>query len=108
MSEAQSSNSILLVRPASFGFHAEAAESNAFARAPADSEIGPRVLGEFDGLAQRLTDRGVDVRVLADTPDPRKPDAVFPNNWCRSTPMGRWSSTRWRPRRAGSNAMWTA
>ena len=37
--EAQTSNSVLLVRPASFGFHAEAAESNAFAKAADDPDL---------------------------------------------------------------------
>src|ERR687894_2268108 len=79
--EAQSSSSVLLVRPASFGFNAEGAESNAFARASQEPEIHSAVLREFDGLAQRLANAGVEVLVLDDTPDPAKPDAVFPNNW---------------------------
>ena len=80
-SEAQSSNSVLLVRPASFGFHAEAAESNAFAKASVDPEIASLANREFDALARRLSDAGVEVLVLEDSPDPAKPDAVFPNNW---------------------------
>ena len=79
--EPQSSNSVLLVRPASFGFHAEAAQSNAFARAADDPDLGKHVLREFDGLAARLTYAGVDVLVLDDKPKPPKPDAIFPNNW---------------------------
>jgi hypothetical protein len=80
-SEAQSSNSVLLVRPASFGFHAEATRSNAFAAAAAADDVGPVALAEFDGLAERLARAGVDVLVLDDSPDPAKPDAAFPNNW---------------------------
>ena len=78
--EAQSSNSVLLVRPASFGFHAEAAASNAFAKQPR-GEIGSKALREFDGLAERLTNAGVHVLILEDTSAPSKPDAIFPNNW---------------------------
>ena len=78
--EAQSSNSVLLVRPASFGFHAEAAASNAFAKQPR-GEIGSKALREFDGLAERLTNAGVHVLILEDTSGPSKPDAIFPNNW---------------------------
>ena len=80
-SDPQTSNSALLVRPASFGFHAEAAESNAFATAADDPEVGKRVLREFDGVAARLTYAGVEVLVLEDKPKPAKPDAIFPNNW---------------------------
>ena len=79
--EPQSSNAVLLVRPASFGFHAEAAQSNAFARAASDPDLQKNVLREFDGLAARLTYAGIEVLVLEDRPKPQKPDAIFPNNW---------------------------
>ena len=80
-SEAQSSNSVLLVRPASFGFHAEAADSNVFARAFADPGTSSLANREFDALAERLSDVGVEALILEDSPEPAKPDAIFPNNW---------------------------
>ena len=76
----QTSNSVLLVRPASFGFHAEAAASNAFASA-GDGDLQAKALAEFEGLARRLSQARVNTFILDDTPDPAKPDAVFPNNW---------------------------
>jgi hypothetical protein len=78
--ERQSSSAILMVRPASFGFHAEAAASNAFAHA-ADGDAQAAALREFDGVVERLTVAGVEVLVLDDTADPARPDAIFPNNW---------------------------
>jgi len=69
-----------MVRPASFGFHAEAAASNAFAR-PAHRDVQTDALREFDGLRERLAEAGVEVLVLDDGPNPPKPDAIFPNNW---------------------------
>lgn len=78
--ERQVSRSVLLVRPASFGFNPETAASNAFASA-ADDGVASAVLREFDAVAQRLSGAGVDVLVLEDAPDPPKPDAIFPNNW---------------------------
>ena len=69
---------MLLVRPAAFGFHAEAAQSNAFARAGSDSAVHQRALVEFDALAERLGRAGVELVVLPDSPEP---DALFPNNW---------------------------
>ena len=72
---------MLLVRPACFGFNAEAAQSNVFAHASADSNLQAKVLAEFDGLARHLSDAGIEVLTLEDTPTPTKPDAVFPNNW---------------------------
>ena len=76
--EVQTSGTVLIVRPASFGFHADAAQSNAFASAGADPA---RALNEFDGVVDALDRAGVEVLVLDDTPHPEKPDAVFPNNW---------------------------
>jgi hypothetical protein len=79
--EAQSAGDVLFVRPAAFGFNAEAAGSNAFAHASAEPDVAARALVEFDLLARRLADAGVGVMILDDTNDPAKPDAVFPNNW---------------------------
>lgn len=77
----QTSNAVLLVRPASFGFHAEAAQSNAFASASQDADIVKRAEAEFEGLARRLGETGVEVAILEDAPQPAKPDSIFPNNW---------------------------
>jgi hypothetical protein len=77
--EAQSSNAVLMVRPAAFGFHAEAAQSNAFASDRGAEETA--VLREFDGAVEALAKQGVDVLILEDQPHPPKPDAIFPNNW---------------------------
>lgn len=79
--ECQTSDTVLLVRPASFGFHAEAALSNAFAQAPRDDDATRRAAAEFEGLANRLGKAGVEVLILEDSPAPVKPDAIFPNNW---------------------------
>ena len=79
--EAQSARSVLLVRPACFGFNAEAAQSNVFARQSADSGLQAKAVAEFEGLARRLSDAGVEVLLLGDTAEPPRPDAVFPNNW---------------------------
>jgi len=81
VSGAQASDTVLLVRPAGFGFHAEAARSNVFAERKTDRDLAERAIEEFDALARRLTDAGVQVLVLDDRPEPSKPDAIFPNNW---------------------------
>jgi hypothetical protein len=77
--ERQASNAVLLVRPASFGFNPETAASNAFASAAGDDTEA--VFREFDAVVQRLDGAGVAMLVLEDSPDPPKPDAIFPNNW---------------------------
>jgi len=76
----QTSNSVLLVRPAAFGFHAEASASNAFASA-AEGDVQSEALKEFDALTRRLSQARVNTLILDDTADPPKPDAIFPNNW---------------------------
>ena len=79
--EPQSARAVLLVRPAAFGFNSEAAKSNVFSHGSSDPDLASRALAEFDALAQRLSDAGVEAIILDDTADPWKPDAVFPNNW---------------------------
>jgi hypothetical protein len=72
-----------MVRPASFGPNAQTAASNAFQQAATggDPGVAARARREFDVLAGALARAGVEVVVFEDTPDPPKPDAVFPNNW---------------------------
>lgn len=81
MIESPTTDSVLLIRPANFGFDAEAAQSNVFAAETRDANVQQLALAEFERLAQRLVDAGVNVLILDDAPEPPKPDAVFPNNW---------------------------
>lgn len=77
----QCASRVLLVRPHEFGRNEAAARSNTFMHDPDDpsSEIARRALEEFDGLAARLAQAGVQVLVVED--DLHLPDSVFPNNW---------------------------
>ena len=80
----QTTSSILMVRPVSFGFNPETAASNAFQQwlpGQGPAEIQQRALAEFDQFVAMLRDKGIRVVVVADTATPQKPDAVFPNNW---------------------------
>jgi hypothetical protein len=82
--EPQSAQSVLMVRPASFGFNQQTAASNAFQQAgdpPGGLESQRLALIEFDSLAKALDRVGVEVLIVPDTPLPLKPDAIFPNNW---------------------------
>lgn len=79
--EAQAAGAVMLVRPACFGFNAEAAVSNVFSRASADPGVQAKVAAEFESVARALADAGVEVLILDDSAEPAKPDAVFPNNW---------------------------
>jgi hypothetical protein len=81
--EAQTASAVLMIRPAGFGANAETAATNVFQRDPRGTaeEILLRARAEFDALVAALRAHGVDVHVVEDTPEPPKPDAIFPNNW---------------------------
>jgi hypothetical protein len=104
----QSTNSVLMIRPARFYPNPETAADNAFQRRDADRDSAALTLiarKEFDAAVQTLRAAGVNVHVFADTVEPEKPDAVFPNNWISTHHDGRialfpmYSSLRRRERR---------
>lgn len=77
-------SAIVMVRPASFGFNPETASTILFQREITENsrkEIERRARIEFDMLAGRLTEAGVEIIIFEDKEELRTPDAVFPNNW---------------------------
>jgi hypothetical protein len=75
-------DSILMVRPASFSYDPGTAASNTFQKKElADRELQEEALNEFERVRERLEELGVELFIVDDTPDPAKPNAVFPNNW---------------------------
>eukprot|EP00913_Durusdinium_trenchii_P006350 g5962.t1 len=88
---AQSTDTILMVRPASFGSNPTTIASNAFQRAAVGDPEQTRAdaVREFDALVAAIREAGVNVIVIDDTPTPAKPDAVYPNNWFTTHPDGR-------------------
>ena len=83
-------NTVMMVRPAAFGFNEETAASNSFQRETflLNDEILDEALIEFDRAVNELRSHGINVHVAEDTLIPRKPDAVFPNNWISFHPDG--------------------
>lgn len=79
----QTTSNILMVRPANFGFNPETAESNFYQKRDARTpqEINKAAQKEFDDFVSLLDEKGVNVIVVEDTEDPKKTDAIFPNNW---------------------------
>ncbi|MBX7043986.1 MAG: amidinotransferase [Ignavibacteria bacterium] len=80
----QTTGTILMVRPASFGYNPETAGSNAFQKDISTADSGSQselAKAEFDLFARELIKAGIEIIVVDDTKDPPKPDAVFPNNW---------------------------
>jgi hypothetical protein len=88
---AQSTNSVLMVRPSRFYPNPETAIDNAFqSRASFNADaLGAAARSEFDAAVQELRDAGVTVHLFQDTAEPEKPDAVFPNNWISTHHDGR-------------------
>lgn len=83
--EAQSADTLMLVRPASFGFNPHTAASNAFQQPSAEAataDVARRARSEFASLVSALQAHGVRCCVVDDEAPPVRPDAVFPNNWC--------------------------
>ncbi len=83
MQQPQCADAVLMVRPAAFDYNPETAASNRMQQA---ADIPPSAAGElarseFDHVVAALRSEGVRVCVAEDTPEPPKPDAVFPNNW---------------------------
>src|SRR5947207_9176005 len=88
---AQSTNSVLMIRPGRFYPNPETAADNAFQR---NADRGSNALTimarkEFDAAVQTLREAGINVHVFEDTAEPEKPDAVFPNNWISTHDDGR-------------------
>jgi hypothetical protein len=87
----QSTNSVLMIRPCRFYPNPETAADNAFqARTEETADaLTAAAQNEFDSAVQTLRAAGVHVHVFADSAQPEKPDAVFPNNWISTHHDGR-------------------
>ncbi len=75
-----------MVRPKAFGYNAQTAVTNRFQspgshKSGSATDVAQRALREFDAFVAALTGEGITVCVVEDSDSPRKPDAVFPNNW---------------------------
>src|SRR5947207_13741801 len=88
---AQSTDSVLMIRPGRFYPNPETAADNAFQRDANCSSDALTLVArkEFDAAVQMLRTAGVNVHVFEDTAEPEKPDAVFPNNWMSTHHDGR-------------------
>jgi hypothetical protein len=80
----QTTNSILMIRPAAFRMNEQTAVNNYYQKVldgllPAT--VNAKAQQEFDTFVEKLRAVGVDVTVVEDTVDPDTPDSIFPNNW---------------------------
>ena len=70
-----------MIRPVRFGYNPETAVNNAFQKQEEVEDIQKLALNEFDAYVEKLREKGMDVTVVEDTPEPYTPDSIFPNNW---------------------------
>ena len=83
-SAAQAVLTVLMIRPAGFGYNEDTAATNQFQTRPEDrtpKTLQENALAEFDALVEAIRNSGVEVIVIEDRPEPAMPDALFPNNW---------------------------
>lgn len=83
MPQQQCASAVLMIRPAAFDYNPETAATNRLQRRPrgAASQAREAARAELQNLVQGLESEGIRACVAEDTPEPPKPDAVFPNNW---------------------------
>jgi len=86
----QVTDTILMIRPASFGYNSETAVNNFFqSRTNEEREqLQQAALKEFDRMVHALENNEIEVLVVNDTHEPPKPNAIFPNNWLATSPEG--------------------
>ncbi|NQX77723.1 citrulline utilization hydrolase CtlX [Gilvibacter sp.] len=80
----QITDTLLMVRPASFNSNPETAVNNYFQQEIAglsDQALNDKAVAEFDSFVASLRDKGIRVIVVDDVKSDNTPDAVFPNNW---------------------------
>lgn len=86
----QITNKIVMVRPALFFFNKETAVNNHYQHFDDEKveNINEKALKEFDTLAKKISEKGVEVNIIQDTLDISTPDSIFPNNWFSSHQEG--------------------
>ncbi|RXJ73676.1 amidinotransferase [Veronia nyctiphanis] len=84
-------HSVVMVPPVDFAFNSEASADNEFQHRsllPVE-QVRQQALNEFSQMVKSLSEHHVDVVVMDYQPDEKStPDAVFPNNWFSTTPLG--------------------
>jgi hypothetical protein len=79
----QTTNTILMIEPVSFGFNEQTAANNYFQQKDNTShtDVQAKALAEFKLMVEILRRKGLGIVVVQDTPKPHTPDSIFPNNW---------------------------
>lgn len=77
----QTTDTVLMIEPAAFGYNAQTAENNYFQVNSQSSDTQTKALEEFNAFVEKLRAKGINVITVKDTVEPHTPDSIFPNNW---------------------------
>ncbi|WP_341222319.1 citrulline utilization hydrolase CtlX [Polaribacter atrinae] len=80
----QTTNTILMIRPANFRMNEQTAVNNYYQHNIDDAlpaTINVKAQNEFDAFVEKLRSFGIHIIVVSDAKETDTPDAVFPNNW---------------------------
>ena len=77
----QTTDTVLMVKPAAFGYNEETSVNNHFQTKSGESDIPERARQESEAFIALLEESRINVIAVEDTPEPHTPDSVFPNNW---------------------------
>ena len=77
----QTTDTVLMVSPAAFGYNEQTAVNNAFQKSGSADNVSELARKESDDYIELLKENGIHVVAVEDTPEPHTPDSVFPNNW---------------------------
>ena len=80
----QLTDSLLMIRPRSFGYNSETETNNRFQKRLINiggKQIRNQAILEFDEMVNKLNDHQIEVIVFDDLDNFVLPDSVFPNNW---------------------------
>lgn len=79
----QTTDTLLMVRPAAFRMNEETAVNNYFQKENqcAGDSVNAKAQEEFDAFVTKLREAGIKVIVVEDKAENDTPDSVFPNNW---------------------------
>ncbi len=78
-------NLMMMVRPKSFGFNHQTAESNSFQNQSVSENVNELAQQEFDQMVAKIAANNIELKVFDDI-EPGLPDSVFPNNWISHIP----------------------
>ncbi len=76
----QTTDTVLMIEPVAFGFNEQTAVNNYF-QVQQEGNVQDEALKEFNAFAVKLKAKGIHVITIKDTPEPKTPDSIFPNNW---------------------------